>query len=575
MLPSTRISFQYSISGFFLLMLLLLTSCGSTPVVEEPVVDTTVATPLFVPEIQDQGFFAFSDKSIMQDMELGSPASIRRAAAKIRNPSTQSEKIILAVASSLMSIVWPSEKNSISIPSDIEANAYTGAIDSAKMGIYDVNTGNTDFFTMVLPSLVLLTSSNSQTDYYNQSQAALSAALELKSDSVLVHYLLGTLYQRMGDLNSSRRMYEKAAELAEDCLEVNYAFANVLYLQGNYEEAQDIASEMLDIFPGNLKLLKLLSQVATKRGNYALAESYINQVLQQEPENSQFLLLRVEVLIDQSNYVKAVSLLDIYSRVDKVSKDYLLLRSRIQNEWNKNPVAAAATVEQALELYPNDSAVILAAANLATVTGNTVRGKTAGELAEEILQREPNNQDAIFIRAKDALARKEWDKAYTNASQLMKNDTVSLAQNILYIQACLGVNRVGEAQNAVKELYLDQPNSDDVKELYIRVQAAAGNQGEVRSLIASLLPSASSQLKSFLYYQRSLLSTNDTDKLADLRQSLTANPRNTDALFELYRYYFDRKDYRKAQYYLKQVVALNTNDEEIIRLNTELEALLR
>lgn len=49
MLPSTRISFQYSISGFFLLMLLLLTSCGSTPVVEEPVVDTTVATPLFVP----------------------------------------------------------------------------------------------------------------------------------------------------------------------------------------------------------------------------------------------------------------------------------------------------------------------------------------------------------------------------------------------------------------------------------------------------------------------------------------------------------------------------------------------
>ncbi|MBO5692115.1 MAG: tetratricopeptide repeat protein, partial [Spirochaetaceae bacterium] len=535
------------------MMLLLLTSCGSTPVVEEPVVDTTVATPLFVPEIQDQGFFAFSDKSIMQDMELGSPASIRRAVAKIRNPSTQSEKIILAVASSLMSIVWPSEKNGISIPSDIEANAYTGAIDSSKMGIYDVNTGNTDFFTMVLPSLVLLTSSSSQTDYYNQSQAALSAALELKSDSVLVHYLLGTLYQRMGDLNSSRRMYEKAAELAEDCLEVNYAFANVLYLQGNYEEAQDIASEMLDIFPGNLKLLKLLSQVATKRGNYALAESYINQVLQQEPENSQFLLLRVEVLIDQSNYVKAVSLLDIYSRVDKVSKDYLLLRSRIQNEWNKNPVAAAATVEQALELYPKDSAVILAAANLATVTGDTVRGKTAGELAEEILQREPNNQDAIFIRAKDALARKEWDKAYTNASQLMKNDTVSLAQNILYIQACLGVNRVGEAQNAVKELYLDQSNSDDVKELYIRVQAVAGNQGEVRSLIASLLPSASSQLKSFLYYQRSLLSTNDTDKLADLRQSLTDNPRNTDALFELYRYYFDRKDYRKAQYYLKQV----------------------
>ena len=572
MFLSVRFTFSCSIAGLFFLF--FLTSCGSTSTPEEPLIDTSAATPLFVPEIQDQGFFAFSDKSIMQDMEIGSPTSIRRAASKLRNPSTQSEKIILAVASSLMSIVWPSEQNGISIPSDIEANAYTGAIDSAKMGIYDVNTGNTDFFTMVLPSLVLLTS-NSQTEYYNQSLATLSAALELRPDSVLVHYLLGTLYQKMGDLNSSPRMYEEAASLAENCLETNYAFAQVLYLQGRYEEAQEVASRMLISFPGNLKLLKLLSQIASKRGNYALAESYINQVLQQEPGNSQFLLLRVEVLMDQGNYVKAVSFLDIYARVEKVSKDYLLLRSRIQNEWNKNPVAAAATVEQALELYPNDSAVILAAANLAAVTGNQVLGKTAGELAEEILLREPDNDEAIFIRAKDALARKEWDTAYTNTSQLVKKDNVNLAKKILHIQSCLGVNRVGEAQAEVSNLYQQYPDSEDVKELYLRVQAAAGNKGEVRSLIASFLPSASSQLKSFLYYQRSLLATNDTDKLADLRQSLTANPRNTEALFELYQYYFDRKDYRKAQYYLKQVVALNTNDEEILRLNVELEALLK
>ncbi len=572
MFLSTRFTFSCSIAS--LLLLLFLVSCGSTPTPEELPVDTSAATPLFVPEIQDQGFFAFSDKSIMQDMEIGSPASIQRAASKIRNPSSQSEKIILAVASSLMSIVWPSEQNGISIPSGIEANAYTGAIDSAKMGIYDVNTGNSDFFTMVLPSLVLLTSS-SQTEYYNQSLAALSSALELRPDSVLVHYLLGILYQRMGDLNSSLRMYEKAAALAENCLETNYAFAQVLYLQGRYDEAQEIASRMLISFPGNLKLLKLLSQIASKTGNYALAESYINQVLQQEPENSQFLLLRVEVLIDQGNYVKAVSFLDIYSRVDKASKDYLLLRSRIQNEWNKNPVAAAATVEQALELYPNDSAVILAAANLAAATGNKVLGKTAGELAEEILLREPGNDEAIFIRAKDALVRKEWDTAYTNTSQLIKKDNVNLAKRILHIQACLGVNRVGEAQTEVSRLYQQHSDSDDVKELYLRVQAAAGNKGEVRSLIASFLPTASSQLKSFLYYQRSLLSSNDADKLADLRQSLTANPRNSEALFELYQYYFNRKDYRKAQYYLKQVVALNTNDEEILRLNVELEALLK
>ena len=569
-----RSDFHFRLQSLFLLLLGVFVSCGSTPTVEVPIEEPTVATPLFVPEIENQGFFAFSDKSIMKDMEIGSPAAIRRAAAKVRNPSTQPEKVILAVASSLMTIVWPSEQNSIAMPSDIAASAYTGAIESAKMGIYDVNTGNTDFFTMVLPSLVLLTSYN-QTDYYNQSLATLLEALEMRPDSVLVQYLLGTLYQKMGDLNSSAQMFEKAAETTEHCFETNYALAQVLFLKGEYVRSQEIASRMLQAFPGNLKFLKLLSQIATKTGNYTLAESYINQVLQQEPENSQFLLLRVEVLLDQGNYVKAVSFLDIYARVDKSSKSYLLLRSRIQNEWNKNPVAAAATVEQALELYPNDSEVILAAAQLAAVTGNTVQGKTAGELADEILGREPDNDTAIFIRAKDALTRKDWDTAYSNTSRLMAKDTVSLVQKLLHIQACLGANQVKEAQTEVNLLYQQHKDSDDVKELYIRVQAAAGNKGEVRSLIASMLPSASSLLKSFLYYQRSLLATNDTDKLADLRQSLTANPRNTEALFELYEYYFDRKDYRKAQYYLKQVVSLNTNDEQILRLNAELDALLK
>ena len=571
---SSRFGFRYIAYGILLFLLLGLTACGSTPKPEVVVEEPSPATPLFVPEITDQGFFVFSDKTILPDMEIGSPDSIRLAVSKIKNPTTQPEKIIVAVASQLMSIVWPSEQNTIEIPPDIEANAYTAAIESAKVGIYDVNTGNTDFFTTVLPSLVLLTSS-SQTDYYPQSLSALQAGLEMQPNSVLVHYLLGCLYQKMGNLDSSLEMYEKASSLAEDCLEVNYAFSEVNYLKGNYGTAQEIAGRMLTVFPGNLKLLKLLAQIATKMGGYAVAENYINQVLQQEPDNAQFLLLRVEVLMDQGSYVKAVSLLDVYSRVDKVSKDYLLLRSRIQNEWNKNSIAAAATAEQALELYPNDTDVILAAANLAAATGSNVQGKSAGQLAAEILATDPDNEDAIFIRAKDAVVRKNWEMAYNDTSQLINKGNASLSRKLLYVEACLGANRIEEAQRIVGELYKEYPESDDAKELYMRVQAAAGNNGEVRSLIASMLPSASSQLKSFLYYQRSMLATNDSDKLADLRQSLTANPRNSEALFELYRYYFERKDYRKAQYYLKQVVALNTSDEEMLRLNLELEALLQ
>ena len=63
--------------------------------------------------------------------------------------------------------------------------------------------------------------------------------------------------------------------------------------------------------------------------------------------------------------------------------------------------------------------------------------------------------------------------------------------------------------------------------------------------------------------------------LSDLRSSLISNPRNTDALFRLYQIYYDKKDYRKAQYYLKQVVALNPNDSELKNLNEQLNLLIK
>ena len=65
------------------------------------------------------------------------------------------------------------------------------------------------------------------------------------------------------------------------------------------------------------------------------------------------------------------------------------------------------------------------------------------------------------------------------------------------------------------------------------------------------------------------------DTLDDLRLSLTANPRNPDALFALYKYYFDKADYRKAQYYLRQVVALNPENSKLTELNAQLDSLIK
>ena len=102
-----------------------------------------------------------------------------------------------------------------------------------------------------------------------------------------------------------------------------------------------------------------------------------------------------------------------------------------------------------------------------------------------------------------------------------------------------------------------------------------GNRDVVLKYIDSLLPDASSKMKSYLYYVRSFLQITEDKSLADLRSSLSMNPRNSDALFRLYEIYYEKKDYRKAQYYLRQVVAINPNNNSIKQLNEALTKLVQ
>ena len=82
-------------------------------------------------------------------------------------------------------------------------------------------------------------------------------------------------------------------------------------------------------------------------------------------------------------------------------------------------------------------------------------------------------------------------------------------------------------------------------------------------------------MKSFLYYQRSYFGATEENVLSDLRSSLTANPRNKDALFRLYEIYYRKRDWRRAQYYLKQVVAIDPANPDYLSRNAELDKLLR
>ena len=167
----------------------------------------------------------------------------------------------------------------------------------------------------------------------------------------------------------------------------------------------------------------------------------------------------------------------------------------------------------------------------------------------------------------------EWQNAYNLSSEIIKTspDTKNLCK---HIEICLSLKKNQEATEIAENLYRENQNDEDVQQTYLTVLVAASKKADALSMIQSLLPTASSKMKSFLYYEKSLLDSQEEEILNDLRSSLTANPRNRDSLYRLYLIYYKKSDWRRAQYYLKQVVALDPNDTEILAKNAELDKIL-
>jgi tetratricopeptide (TPR) repeat protein len=528
------------------------------------------------PHQSQRTYFSDIDEKIVKDVENGSPDSLRAAVSLIRKTEveySEPEKVLLSVTAAVMEMVWPSEKVDWDVPEVKEMTPYLGAIDSARKGVYDLSTGNVDFLALVLPSVVIV-SSDDVAGYAQSAEQALLAGLGLCPGSVLSHYLLGMLYEKQDRNDDALNQFTSASKGAPSCFEILYARADCLKKLGRMDESSAIAGTLVARYPSDIRILKLCAETSFALNSYSAAEEYVARVLQQDPNDLSYVLFRARILTEKGDYIRAASLLDVYARQNSTSRDYLLLRARIQRDWSKNVSAAITTIEAALAKYPDDTDVLLFAAQLAAMTDASVGGKSSEQLAQAVLSSDPDNTEALRYQVEGLVQSGAWQKAYALSKKLLVKDD-SRDAVFTHIRICLQLGRKGEAWNLISPLYREHPDEEDILQTYIVVLTGTDRASQALSLINSRLQNASPKMKSFFYYRRSFLVSSQDEALADLRSSLIANPRNGDSLFRLYQIYYEQRDYRKAQYYLKQVVALDPNNTTMRRLNDDLSKLIK
>lgn len=520
-------------------------------------------------------YFYKINQEILDQVEEGTPYSIRSAMSLLRQTSSnyeENEKVLMAVCADILKIVYPSEKISWDVLPASEDNPYVGALKSVKQGIFDSSTGNVDFLTTILPALVVVKTSDST--IYAQCQTAIEKSLAINPNSVLACYLMGVLKQKQGKSAEAETYIEKAYSKMQENEEVSLLYIKVLRENNKLSMATEVLNYMSKD-SNDLSVLKQNAYIAFDSKDYSSAELYVAKVLQQTPNDLEFVLFRAKILIEKNDFIHAVSLLDMYARQDNSSIEYLLLRSRVQLDWSKNTTAATETIEKALQLYPDNVKALMFAARISSITDAPVAGLYADELASKVLENDPQNIEAKNYALDGLVQRQNWQEAYTICKSLSQSQKVTPDIVEKYVNSCINLGKKSEAYDFAKKYYDANPSDELLLQSYITAYCQVGSRDAVVKYLDSMMASSTPKMKSYLYYRRSFLQLTEENALADLRSSLISNPRNSDALFRLYEMYYAKKDYRKAQYYLRQVVAINPNDNSIKQLNEALTKLIK
>lgn len=519
-------------------------------------------------------YFGEIDSNTLHLMEIGTPASLRSAVAAMQiGEQTQKVRVLMAVADSIMRLVWKSEDVQWKVPPITEDTPYTGALQSAAEGIYDTSTGNQDFLALVLPSVVAVAGGDVM-PYADAAQSALQEGLELRPDSVLAQYLLAVIYTKTGRPADALPLLQKAYR-EYNGKEVAFALQHTLSTLGRKEEASAMARELVTRWPQDIEVLRTCAESAYNAKDYNGAEGYAQRLLQQDPRNAEFILFRARVLVALGDYIRATSMLDMYSRQNTTAADYLLLRAQVLRDWSGNMGAATAVAEDALARYPKNSDVLLLAASLASATGSLVGGKNASQLADEALLLDPNSEEALKYKINALVSSGEWQKAYKESAWYLRSHASDRAAAFTHIRICLELKKNDEAWTLVSPLYRENSGDEEVIKSYVTVLVRTGRTSEASAIIKDRLDEATPNMRSFYYYERSLMQSSQEASLADLRSALIAWPRNKEALYRLYQIYYAARDYRKAQYYLKQVIALDRGNAAMRRLDEDLQRLIR
>lgn len=555
----------YARAAFLASVGTFLVSCATpSPVVETPIVSAANGgNPTSGTDNRQTGLV----DEIKSLIELGTPPSLVRALDIIRSRDLSSGEFgraMTAVCVVLMQRLYPEIPSELPPADPPPTNQYTRILREAERGAYTPPSSiSVDYLEHVLPFLALL--NETRAERLAAALPDLEKASRLGRPSVLDAYFLGLALERRGLTAEALAAYNRARAVSEEAYPAAVGAARILAAEGKTAESIEILSALLLRYPDNLLIKRELARAYYQAKDWSRAAGIVAEVLQRDPKDSRFTLMRAHILVEQGSFTQAQPLLDAYAAVDAANPLYLILRARVQAEGYKNRDSALTYLRALLRLRPDDEEALAYAAKLLLESARPEELAEGRMIVSRLTNAGSKNPAIIELALKDAVARNAWRDALPLVELLLAGRRTASDLRSAYA-VYRGLGELDEALAVARELFeRDQANLEWTG-FYVSALVDSGQNEEAARILDARLPTMSGgSVKSRFLFLRSRLRADQEAAMGDLRSSLFEDPRNLDSLVAMLDIYHERKDERRAVYYLKQALALAPDNQKLLR----------